>query len=118
MNKQIKPVLPSLREKKRYLTFEILSKSKIKDFSQVSGAIWNDLLSFIGELGAAKAGIIIMQDKYNANNQKGIIRVNHKYVDKLRASLSLVKQIDGKEVIIRSLTVSGMLNKAAKYTAG
>ena len=118
MSKQIKPVLPTLREKKRYLAFEIVSESKIKDFSWVSSTVWSSLLSFVGELGAAKAGIIVMQDKYNAKNQKGIIRVNHKYVDQLRASLSLVKQIEGKEVIIRSLTVSGMLNKASKHVAG
>ncbi|MBN2111768.1 ribonuclease P protein component 2 [Candidatus Woesearchaeota archaeon] len=118
MSNQIKPVLPTLREKKRYLAFEIVSKSKIKDFSQVSGAFWGSLLSFAGELGAAKAGMIVMQDKFNSTTQKGVIRINHKYVDYLRASLALVKQIEGNDVIVRSLTVSGMLNKAAKYTAG
>lgn len=114
MKKSIKPVLPSLREKKRYLTFEIISKSKIKDFSNVSKAVWSVLTSFIGELGAAKAGIWLLPDKYNKKSQRGIIKVNHKYVNNLKSSLSLIRKIEGEEVIVRSLIVSGMISKASK----
>jgi len=115
---KIKPLLPSLREKKRYLAFEIISKSKIKDFSAVSGAIWANSLSFMGELGAAKAGIWLLPDKYNEKTQRGIIKVGNKYVNELKAALALIDKIDGSEAIVRSLTVSGMLNKASKYIAG
>ena len=118
MAKKIKPILPTLREKKRYLAFEILSKSKIKDFSSVSSAIWASSLSFLGELGAAKAGIWVLADKYNPEKQRGIIRVNHKHVDGLKASLALVRQIEGNDAIVRSITVSGILRKASKYIAG
>jgi ribonuclease P/MRP protein subunit POP5 len=116
--KKIKPILPTLREKKRYLMFEILSKSKIKDFSRVSSAIWASSLSFLGEWGAAKAGILMLPDKYNAKTQRGIIKVNHKYVNELKASLVLIKRIEDDDVIIRSVTVSGILKKAAKHVAG
>ncbi len=118
MAKKIKPILPSLREKKRYLTFEILSKSKIKDFSSVSGSIWASSLSFLGESGTAKAGIWLLPDKYNSKTQRGIIKVSNKHVNNLKASLALIKQIEGNDVIVRSMTVSGMLKKASKYLAG
>lgn len=118
MATKIKPLLPSLREKKRYLAFEIISKGKIKDFSSVSSAIWANSLSFMGELGAAKAGIWLLPDKYNEKTQRGIIKVGNKHVNELKAALALIGKIDGNEVIVRSIIVSGMLNKAFKHIAG
>lgn len=113
---KLKPILPTLREKKRYLAFEIVSKAKIMEFSAVSGAIWSSALSFLGELGASKLGIWVLPDKYNPLTQKGIIRVSHRFVNELKASLALITKVEGQEVIFRSLTASGMLAKAAAYT--
>ncbi len=115
---RIKAILPSLREKKRYLAFEILSKSRIKNFSSVSDAIWQGLLSFSGTKGAAQAGILILPEQYNISTQKGIIKVNHKQVYSLKAGLATVEEIEGMPVIVRSLGVSGSLKKATRYTAG
>ncbi len=118
MANKLKPILPTLRERKRYLAFEIVSKAKIKDFSSVSSAIWASLLSFSGELGSAKAGMWILSDKYDTKTQRGIIRINNKYVNELKTSLALIDRIEGSDVLIRSTNVSGILKKAAKYTAG
>jgi ribonuclease P/MRP protein subunit POP5 len=112
MNGKIKPVLPSLREKKRYLVFEVISKQKIQNFKEVSQAIQNSALMFLGQLGMAKAGTIILKDKWNKDMQRGIIKVNHKEVDNLRAALTFTERIEGKEVIVRSVGVSGILKKA------
>lgn len=109
---KLKPILPSLREKKRYLVFEVLSKDRIKDISKVSNAIMHYSLQFMGQLGVAKAGIIPLQNKWNPELQKGIIKVGHKHVDALKAALMLATKIDDKEVIFRSIGVSGILNKA------
>ncbi len=116
--KKIKPILPSLREKKRYLAFEIISKKKIDSFSSVSKAIWQSMLSYLGEKGAAKAGIWLLSDKYHTTKQRGLIKVGHKSVNDLKASLALLNQIEGEQVIVRSLGVSGILNKANKHIAG
>ncbi len=115
---KIKAILPSLREKKRYLAFEILSKSRIKGAEGVSKAIWHGMLSFNGAKGAAQAGIQVLPEKYNTEFQKGIIRVNNKYVDSLKAGLATIQDIDGVPAIVRSTGVSGSLKKATKYTAG
>ena len=109
---KIKPLSPSLREKKRYLVFEVLSEAKIKDFSKVKDSILETGSFFLGKLGMAEAGIILMEDKYDANKNKGIIRVNHKHVHHLKSVLTLVKKIDDNEVIVRSIGVSGILKKA------
>ena len=105
---KLKHILPSLREKKRYLAFEIISKDKT-DFNTASGAIQHGILQFMGQLGAAKAGIIVLSNKWNQETQRGIIKVNNKHVDSLKASLAMIEK---ENSIFRSLGVSGILKKA------
>ena len=72
----------------------------------------------MGEYTAAKAGLWIFNDRYNKyNNQRGLIRVNNKYVDLLKASLALVDDIENHRVIITSKGVSGTLKKADVFIA-
>ena len=121
MNRQIrrlKPLLPTLKEKKRYLAFEIISKTKIKAFSEVSKAIWASALGFVGTKGSASLGIKLFMDKYNDNSQRGLIRVSHAGLDTLKASLALITKIEEQPVIVRSLGASGILAKAQKKYIG
>ena len=104
--------MPTLRERKRYLAFEIVSEQPIEGFKQVSDSIWQKALEFLGELGCAEAGIMILKDKYNQERQRGLIRVNNKSLDKLRASLALIQKIDGRDVIVQSVGASGIMKKA------
>jgi ribonuclease P/MRP protein subunit POP5 len=115
--KGLKPLLPSLKEKKRYLAFEIVSKGKIKAFSEVSKAIWNAILSFSGTKGAAKMGAWVFPEQYNASAQRGLIRVSHTSLDELKASLALIKAIEEQPVAVRSIGASGIMAKTQKYMA-
>ena len=103
--------MPSLREKKRYLAYEVISNTNFHDAMDVNKAILDAAKDFLGEFGMAKAGILPI-DKWNTNSQRGIMRVNNKHVDNLKASLIFVKNIDGKDVIVRSIGASGILRKA------
>ena len=85
---------------------------KISDAEMVSGAISRCALQFLGEMGAAKAGIVILNNKWDAMKQRGIMKVSHKHVDDAKASFIFAKKIGGKDAIIRSLGVSGVLKKA------
>ena len=78
----------------------------------ISDEIMARSLQLIGELGVAKAGIQVLKDCWNTNTQRGIIRINHKSVDEIKASLSLIKNIKNKKATIKSIGVSGILNKA------
>ena len=109
---KLKPILPSLREKKRYLAFEVISKEGVNNAEAVSNAIWDCSLQFLGKLGTAKAGIMVLENKWNPELQRGIIKVGHKHADALKAALLFAGKIDGKDVIFRSLGVSGILKKA------
>jgi RNase P/RNase MRP subunit POP5 len=106
--KKIKPIMPSLKEKKRYIAYEVISESEAKPGTQaVEKAITDSLLEFVGELGTAQAGILFPKP--------GIIKVSHTSTEQAKAAIALVKQINGKQVALRTLGASGMLNKAEKY---
>jgi len=112
---KLKPILPSLKEKKRYLSFEILSETSIPA-EIASKNIIESCLNFLGIFEAGKASLMFLNDKYS--NNVGVIKVNHKHVDKVRTALALISKIENKEVIVRTRIVSGTLNKAiSKYKA-
>ncbi len=56
--------------------------------------------------------------KFDSKNQRGLIKVTNKSLDKLRASLSIISQIEGQDVIIQTLGASGTIKKAIEYIAG
>lgn len=105
----IKTLLPSLREKKRYLAYEVLSNEKLAQKS-IEKAILGSIKGYIGDLGLSKSGIIFL--KHSGN--KGVLRTTSKFQDYVRASFALVKSIDDKQVIIRSLLSSGNINKVKR----
>lgn len=108
-----KPILPSLKEKRRYLAFQVISETKI-GFSEVKAAILDELESLVGRLGMAKANVSFIDE---LKDNKGIIKVNNKYLDYLKASFVSLRDINNKKAIVRSIGISGVLNKARGYLA-
>lgn len=107
MGKKLKPILPTLKEKKRYLAFEFITDEML-DEKDIRKSIDDACLSFLGELGFAKSGIQIIE----CINNKGLIKVNNRYVDELRSSLIFIKDIKGHDVTFNTLGVSGIIQKA------
>jgi len=62
---------------------------------------------FLGELGMAKAGVMILSNQNNA----GIIRVNHTFVDEVKIALALINNYQGNEIKVETIRVSGVINK-------
>ena len=115
MFKKQKPLLPSLREKRRYIAFEVNSEKKVS-FSSVKNTIKEEAKRLLGNLTIAKAGIIFLDDW---KNQKGIIKVNRKYQDHIKAVFTQVNKIQNNDVLVKSIGVSGIINKArTNYIGG
>lgn len=110
-NEKIKPLIPTLREKKRYISFEMISRQNF-DFSSVKKAIFDEYKKIFGEKGFSDAGLMMLQNKYFEDKKSGIIRVTHKKTESLRLVLASIQKINAHDVIIKSITTSGMLNKA------
>ena len=116
MVKKIKPLLPSLKEKKRYLAFKLISEDKISDFNKVNDSIIAQAMEFMGKFDFSKAGIQVIEDCYKGD--RGIIRMNAKYVDEFKSSLLFLNKINGQNVIFQTVGLSGILKKAkSKYLA-
>jgi ribonuclease P/MRP protein subunit POP5 len=112
--KKIKPILPSLREKKRYLVYEVIGNDNLTA-EEIEKSIKSSYLTSFGEVELGNAGLIFLNKQFNKKKQKGIIRVNNKCVDNLRYSLALIKDIKKSDVIIHSIGCSGIINKTKQY---
>tara|TARA_Y100000310_G_C20463448_1_gene706442 strand:+ start:189 stop:527 length:339 start_codon:yes stop_codon:yes gene_type:complete len=109
----MKPLLPSLREKKRYLVYEVVSKDNVSKL-EVEKSIIGSCLQFLGELNLGKAGVISVGEVYK--NNKGVLKVATRYVDEIKMSLGLIKEINGKKAIVNTIGVTSTLKKAStKY---
>lgn len=108
----LKQLPPTLREKKRYVVFEVISRRKILPLSRAAKAIAMSYASLHGQRGSAKAGLIYLAKRSDDERQRGMLRVSRNSVTELKAALTLVREIEGQEAITRSVGTSGMLRKA------
>jgi ribonuclease P/MRP protein subunit POP5 len=105
--KKQKPLLPTLKERKRYLVYEAITKAPITQ-AKTHSLIKASLKDLTGTLGLSKAGLIFLKDW---NKQRGIVRINNKELDHLKSSLVQIRE---KNILFRSIGVSGMLKQARR----
>jgi len=106
--KRQRALLPALKERKRYIVYEVLSEGAIK-LPDVQREIERSFSKLFGVTGAARAGLMHLNDW---KKKRGITRVSHKYVDHLKSLFCFIEKVNNKNVIIRSVGVSGILKKA------
>lgn len=104
----MKRLLSSLKEKKRYIAFEIDGECGFaKD--DIIKAVDTSCKSFMGEYGYGKANVMVVDDA--VNGKKGVVRANSKYVDLVKTSLMMIKEINNNKVIFKNVKTSGSLMK-------
>mgnify|MGYP001579176567 FL=1 len=101
--RKIKSLLPTLKENKRYILYEIDSMKKIQNQENI---IKQELRGFIGDLGLAKAGLKFIKQKEN----RGIIQVTSQSLNDVKTGLSLISN-EQDPIRIRTIKVSGVINK-------
>ncbi|MEA1925554.1 MAG: Rpp14/Pop5 family protein [Candidatus Altiarchaeota archaeon] len=107
-----KPLPPTLREKSRYLVLELRAGERLSK-PDVSRALWNSVLGFLGELGASRLNLWLID--WDGERNKGVIKVTRGSVDEVRACISLIKGVGGVGVVPRIASVSGTLKNARKF---
>jgi RNase P/RNase MRP subunit POP5 len=95
-----------IKIKRRYLALKIDSFEKIssKDFIN---ALWEAVLRLFGEYGASKTGMTLID--YDEEKGYAIIRVALKQLEKVRASIASITNVQSKPAAIHVLKVSGTL---------
>ncbi len=104
--KRLKPLLPSLKQKNRYLVYEVISEKSTN--KEITKKLDNHLKEFLGTFNYSCARIKFIATKKN----KGIIMVSSNYVDLLKSALLFFCNSEDIDVIVRSIGVSGILKKA------
>jgi ribonuclease P/MRP protein subunit POP5 len=92
--------------RRRYLALKIDSSEKF-DSKEFMEAVWNTLLRLFGEYGASKAGLTLID--YDVEKGLAVIRAAHTEVEKVRAAIASITEINAKPVAVHVLTISGTL---------
>jgi len=108
MREKPKYLPPTLRDKHRYIAFQVIGERGFKK-DEIKRAIWEASLSTPGTLGSARAKPWFI--KFDEKSQTGIVRVDRKHVEELRFALTLVTEINGSKAIFRTLGVSGTIKR-------
>lgn len=106
--KKLKINIPTLREKERYIAFEVISEEQIT-FSDLEAAVWNTSQDFFGELGTSRISLWIIKNLYDEQKQMGVIRCNNLSVDKVLVTLGLITRLGDIRVILKIHKVSGTI---------
>lgn len=107
-DEKLKPLIPTLRQKKRFLKIKIESKRKFL-FKEISEFLIAEIILYLGVIDFGKSGIWILRDKFDEKKQELTIKVSTKMKDKLIGVLSLIQKIGNVDIKIKVLKVSGTL---------
>ena len=105
---KLKILLPTLREKDRYISFQVISEEPI-EYSDLEPAILNTFLDFYGEYGFSKLSFWIIKNLYDPEKQIGVIRCNNKSVQQTVAGLGLVSRLGETRITIKIFKISGTI---------
>ena len=100
--------LPSLRSKKRYIVFKIISENSL-EYYNVKDAVWNSLSNWMGERNLAAANVRLIKNLWSSKDGKGFIQCSHKAVDSVKTALALIHQIGDEKVIFQTIKISGTI---------
>jgi ribonuclease P/MRP protein subunit POP5 len=106
----MKPLPPSMREKKRYLKFKVHAEEPI-NFGELSDSVWETSLNYLGSKRTGEANHWLIKNQFDKERQKGVIKVEKSCVEDFRTALTLVDKIGDKKGFIEVQQVSGSIKK-------
>ena len=103
-------LLPSLREKKRYLAFEIISEGAVsrRDFVD---ELDRSASSLLGDAGSSECGLKML----SFDRRGGIIKCVRTKTEHTRAVLATVNRVKGVRVAVHVIGSSGSVKGAGQF---
>lgn len=108
MQKKLKVLSPTLREKNRYIKFQVISEEPIS-YSDMEAAIWDAALDIFGEFGVSRTSMWLIKNLYDDKKQISIIKCNNKTLQQVTACLGLISRLGDTRVIFKVLNISGTI---------
>ena len=102
-------VKPTMKANWRYIVFNILSKTAVKE-DEVVRAVINSILRMFGEIGASTTNVWLVE--YDSKTKTGIVRCSHNAVQTVVASVTTITKIGETEAGFIVKGVSGTIKKA------
>ena len=103
--------LPVLRERRRYIAFELESDSEEEvKRGDLVGEVYSSQMSLLGDLGASENRLRLI----TFDGRFGIFRCSHRRIEESRAVLATVHTVGGTRVAIRVRGVSGTIKAATE----
>ncbi len=97
--------------RKRYLALKVVSEQPVNERA-VMDTVWNAVLKLFGEYGASQANLSLM--RYDPKRNYAVVRCSHKALERVRASIASITEINGKPAVIHVTGVSGTLRALRK----
>ena len=101
----------SKRVRRRYLALKVVSEQHVNE-RDVMDAVWNAVLKLFGEYGASQANLSLMEADPQRNF--AVLRCTHTALERVRASIASITEINGKPAVIHVIGVSGTLRALRK----
>lgn len=101
------------REKRRYLALKVETKQPFTE-QEVLEAVQESMFRLFGEYGASKANFKLI--KFIPEDGQFIFRCSHNMLDHFRAAITSTITLNGKNVAIHVINVSGTLKGLSKKT--
>jgi len=106
----MKPYPSHMREKRRYIVFELMAEGK-PDRKSVVRALWDSVFENIGAFGAAESAFWVVD--YDERKMRGIVRSTNKALDSVIACLALLSKVKNKKAFIHIIGGRGTIKKAS-----
>jgi len=104
----LRRLLPSLRAKKRYLAFELISESQEPiSRSDIVREIMSSASALLGDIRASECELKVL----GFEESKGMLQCAHIRVKETRAVLAAITRISGKRAILHVLGTSGTVKR-------
>jgi RNase P/RNase MRP subunit POP5 len=94
--------------RKRYISFEIISDSEIRE-NLIEKAILDEIKGLFGTVGLSEAYPKLLIEF--SKDTKHVLQIDHRYVQKAKLAMAMIKEINKKPLIIKSIKVYGTLKK-------
>lgn len=107
-DEKLKPLMPTLRQKKRFVKFVVESDKKF-NFRDISFNLMDKCMLYLGLFDMGKSGFWLLRDKFDERTQTGVLKVSTKEKERILGCLALITKIEDTPVRIKVLRVSGTL---------
>ena len=114
---KLKILPPHLRNKKRYLAFEVISETSINRDDVIS-IIWGALWDMYGSCGISRFDLWVIKiwnyDTPEKHVMKGILRCKREEVHSVRSIIPTITRFKSGRVVFHTLGISGSIHSATK----